>query len=372
MSLENINNHQVFQIVQQIKTRLSQEDTVQIQMEHKEFIFDAISFFESRIKKSIPSLIRDKNLTQLQSNFQNVLNEINAFFVIKNYGHIYNAVSYLETIVTIVNQLPIIIPQQIDDLFVFINNFKSVIETERSHILKSTEEVQKTLTEIKNQITTTQQNLTNVQTQNKNLISSFKNEFNQLKENLIKDIEGEKNKLIEGSENIIKKLNDKLEESKKIVNIIGNIGVTGGYQKYAEYHKKQANLWRWISIGFMTSSVIYLAVTVNHLGKYEWHISLLRILSTLLFLYPAQYAANQSSKHREQEIYNNKMELDLAAINPFIELFDDEKKREIKEKLVEKYFSNDLITNKSESEIPVSIYEKIINQIAHLIKYIKH
>ncbi|GIV44043.1 MAG: hypothetical protein KatS3mg035_1166 [Bacteroidia bacterium] len=121
----------------------------------------------------------------------------------------------------------------------------------------------------------------------------------------------------------------------------------------------------------MTISLIYLGYTVNNISHYEWHISLLRILSTALFIYPAQYAANQSSKHREQEIFNKKMELDLAAINPFIELFDEKKKQEIKEKLVEKYFNNNLTNNKSETDIPITIYEKITNHIINLIKSLK-
>ena len=56
--------------------------------------------------------------------------------------------------------------------------------------------------------------------------------------------------------------------------------------------------------------------------------------------YPATYAARESNKHRRLEILNRKAELELAAINPFIELLPENKKQEIKEKLVEKYFGN--------------------------------
>ena len=64
------------------------------------------------------------------------------------------------------------------------------------------------------------------------------------------------------------------------------------------------------------------------------------------------------------------MELDLAASNPFIELFDEKKKQEIKEKLVEKYFGNNAI-NKTESDIPITVYEKFTNQFISIIKSIK-
>jgi uncharacterized protein (UPF0218 family) len=61
------------------------------------------------------------------------------------------------------------------------------------------------------------------------------------------------------------------------------------------------------------------------------------------------------------------MELDLATINPFIELLDDQTKKQIKEKLVDRYFNINVEVLK-ENNIPISLLEKIFNQIANFIK----
>ncbi|MBX6361528.1 MAG: hypothetical protein IRZ03_15780 [Acidobacterium ailaaui] len=371
MKTEEINSHQVFKTIIEIKNRLSQEDVNQINIEDREFILDSLSYIESRIKNSIYSLVNVNTLNQIQNECQIVRDNINNFFTNKNYGHINNSKVNLNNALSIIHQIPISIPNKTEELSDIVNNFKLNIKSEEQSIKKDIEKLNNSINSITNQIDNTNQNLKNAQDQINQLITNFQNDYNQLKQKIINDSEDVKNNMTQQSEVLFTQLNTKLEEAKKIVNVIGNIGVTENYLRNAEYHRKQANLWRWISIGFMTVSIIYLSITVYHIGQYEWHISLLRILSTILFIYPAQYAAGQSSKHREQEIYNKKMELDLTAINPFIELFDEKKKQELKEKLVDKYFNNNIYTNKSDPEIPVTIYDKIVGQVLNIIKSIK-
>ena len=50
----------------------------------------------------------------------------------------------------------------------------------------------------------------------------------------------------------VKQLNTKLTEAKTLVNLIGNVGVTGNYQNIADSHKKSANFWRVMAIVFMS------------------------------------------------------------------------------------------------------------------------
>jgi len=50
MTVEELKNHQVFQIIDQIKNRLEQEDSSEIPGEELEYIFSAIDYFESKFK----------------------------------------------------------------------------------------------------------------------------------------------------------------------------------------------------------------------------------------------------------------------------------------------------------------------------------
>ena len=160
---------------------------------------------------------------------------------------------------------------------------------------------------------------------------TYKNEIQILRENISKN-----------TTNLIEELERKLKESKKLVNVIGNVGATGNYQKIADYHKGQANIWRWIALGFMVVLIGLLIFTIYHItgGDFNWKVAIVRIVAFSALLYPATYAAKESGKHRRLENINRKLELDIASISPFIEILSDEKKQEIKEKMVEKFFGN--------------------------------
>ena len=102
-----------------------------------------------------------------------------------------------------------------------------------------------------------------------------------------------------------------------------------------------------------------------------WTKSIIRIVAAAALSYPATYAANESSKHRKQENYNRKIELELASINPFIEILAETKKQEIKEKLVEKYFGNinNIYDSKSidDTDIPITGFERILKAVGSVI-----
>lgn len=174
----------------------------------------------------------------------------------------------------------------------------------------------------------------------------------------------------ERAKKTIEELNSKLNDAKRIVGIIGNVGVTGNYQKIADENKKSANYWRVIAIVLMTLMAIILIITLFQLSgdKFDFKLYLLRIISVAILLYPAIYAAKESTKHRNLETLNRSRELELASIEPFIELLPEEKKQLIKESLVERYFGNNQtmineVKKKSDEELSLGGFEKIANII---------
>jgi hypothetical protein len=166
-------------------------------------------------------------------------------------------------------------------------------------------------------------------------------------------------------------LETKHSEAKKLVSLIGNVGVTGNYQNIANSHKKSANFWRVMAIVFMSIFSILLVWTIIDLSSegFNWTKSLIRLIAAAALSYPATYAARESSKHRKLETINRNAELELASINPFIEGLADDKKQMIKEKLVEKYFgnnkNNDFLDTKEEG-LSIPAFEKLLNAISKL------
>ena len=203
----------------------------------------------------------------------------------------------------------------------------------------------------------------------------FRTEFDTLKESLKKEIKEKKETIDTDTTTLINDLKQKLQDAKNIVGVIGDVSVTGNYQQIANSNKKTADNLRVVAIVLMLILSGLLGYTIWDISgdTYDWTKSIIRILAAAALSYPATYAARESTKHRKLEILNRKAELELAAINPFIELLPETKKQEIKEKLVEKYFGNhtssiDNLDNQKDDEVSVNALDKILKTILTNIK----
>ena len=204
---------------------------------------------------------------------------------------------------------------------------------------------------------------------------NFRTEFDTIKESFNAEIEEIKQEIDTDTTTLISDLNQKLDDAKKIVGVIGDVSVTGNYQQIANSNKKTADNLRFIAITLMLILSGLLIYTIWDISgsTFDWTKSLIRILAAAALSYPATYAARESSKHRRLEILNRKAELELAAINPFIELLPENKKQEIKEKLVEKYFGNHSVNvdnsdNQKDDEVSINALDKILKTILSNIK----
>ncbi|MDM1383211.1 hypothetical protein HX024_10990 [Myroides marinus] len=186
------------------------------------------------------------------------------------------------------------------------------------------------------------------------------------------EFQEQKDKLETQTKDTVDKLTMKLEEAKEIVGIIGNVGVTGNYQKIASEHKKTANVFRVIALVFMSlmsSLLIYSIVDLSTTENFDLYKSLVRILAATVLTYPAIYASKESSKHRNLEILNRNLELELASIGPFIELLPEDKKIEIKEDLVKKYFGQQGSNNEQgDEDVSINGFERILKAIVPILK----
>jgi hypothetical protein len=239
-----------------------------------------------------------------------------------------------------------ILEQDKEELKEELENLNTELEANKTELKRISTILKQKETEIQNLNSNFQTEFTNIKlTTNQNYDSdrkTFRTEFDSLKQTLNTEIEEIKQNIDSDTFELIEKLEEKLEEAKKIVGVIGDISVTGNYQKIANSNKTTADILRIVAIILMLMLSGILIYTIWDISgqTFDWTKSLIRILAAAALSYPATYAVRESSKHRRLEIINRKAELELAAINPFIELLPENKKQEIKEKLVEKYFGN--------------------------------
>jgi hypothetical protein len=143
---------------------------------------------------------------------------------------------------------------------------------------------------------------------------------------------------------LVQKMESKHAEAKKLIGLIGDTAVTGNYQISAKNESEQADTWRRITLG-----VFVIAACAGGWALFElasktiaWELALVRMLFGALVASVAFYTANESARHRTNSDRAKRVELELAALGPFLEEMPKEKREEIRQKLAEKYFANEI------------------------------
>ncbi|OEK07588.1 hypothetical protein A8C32_17475 [Flavivirga aquatica] len=350
---------------------------------------------------TIPDLVQQTELDSLSIELNGGISKTNSFLGNNNTGHLINATNSFNAAINKIKSFPIPVAKadfnfsrkiadfektakskykslekEKDQLKSEIENFKTDLiskETETQRLLKLIEGKE---TEIQNLNSTFQTNFNNIKSKHnqnfENDKKTYRAEIDKVKESFRDEINELKNSIDTDTTSTITQLNTKLTEAKKLVNLIGNVGVTGNYQNIANNHKKSANFWRGFAILFMSIFSVLLVWTIIDLSSlgFDWTKSLIRLVAAAALSYPATYAARESSKHRKLETINRNAELELASINPFIEDLSDDKKQIIKEKLVGKYFGNNKDNNfldtKETEGLSIPAFEKLLSAISKL------
>ena len=404
MTPTEFENHQVFEKLGQINSRIEESELRElIAIDSINFFETAISYLNDRFRLTIPVIVQETELNTIAKEIENALTQINSFVGNKNVGHITNATNHIYTAITRVRNLPLPFAKNDFNFSKSIANFEKTTKEKYSSLEVENKELKNEFTTLSKKLEDTNKELEKVNTTLKqkeldiqNLNSSFQTnfdtiktsatqsyeqdrktfraEFDTSKETLSKEVETLKSGIDTGTDKIIADLEAKLEEAKKIVGAVSDNAVTGNYKIVANNHKTTADVFRIIAIVLMItmSSLLIYAIWDVSGENYDWTKSLVRILAAAALSYPATYAARESSKHRKLEIINRKSELELTAIGPFIELFPEIKKQEIKEKLVEKFFGKSSSTlnenDGKDAEVSIGAVERLIKTLLPFIK----
>lgn len=405
MTPTEFENHQVFEKLEQINSRIEESELRElIAIDSLNFFETAISYLKDRFKLTIPIIVQETELNTIAKEIENALTQINSFVGNKNVGHITNATNHLYTAITRIRNLPLPFAKNDFNFSKNISNFEKITKEKYSSLEVENKELKNEFSTLSKKLEDTNKELEKVNTTLKqkeldiqNLNNSFQTNFDTIKtsatqnyehdrktfraefdiskKTLSNEVETLKTGIDTGTDKIISDLEAKLEEAKKIVGAVSDNAVTGNYKIVANNHKITADVFRIIAIVLMItmSSLLIYAIWDVSGENYDWTKSLVRILAAAALSYPATYAARESSKHRKLEIINRKSELELTAIGPFIELFPELKKQEIKEKLVEKFFGNNSSTlneidNEKDVEVSIGTVERLIKTLLPFIK----
>jgi predicted nucleic acid-binding Zn-ribbon protein len=402
MTSESFENHNIFDRLKAFEEILTNEEIKgKIDLEKLSFFQTVFSYINQRVKLTIPDLVQQAELDALSTELNGGISQINSFVGNNNAGHLNNATNNFNSAITKIKNFPIPVAKadfnfsrkiaefekiakskykslekEKDELQTEITKFKTDLTTKETEIQRLIKLIEGKETEIQNLNSTFQTNFNNIKSEHnqnfENDKKTYRSEIDKSKELFRKEIDELKNTIDTDTSSLVTKLETKHTEAKKLVNLIGNVGVTGNYQNIANNHKDSANFWRVMAIIFMSVFSGLLVWTIIDLSAdgFVWTKSLIRLVAAAALSYPATYAARESSKHRKLETINRNAELELASINPFIEGLSDDKKQIIKERLVEKYFgnnkNNDFLDTKKTEGLSIPAFEKILSALSKL------
>lgn len=129
----------------------------------------------------------------------------------------------------------------------------------------------------------------------------------------------------------------------KLVGVIGELGITSGYQTAAVKARNQMWFWQGMSVLSMAGliGIAYRVFLPAILGEFRWEGLVARLFLTITVGVLAAYSVSQADRFFHQEKYNRKLALELAAIDPFIALLPEAEKEKFKLEIGRKTFAQD-------------------------------
>lgn len=144
------------------------------------------------------------------------------------------------------------------------------------------------------------------------------------------------------TEAIIDNLIEKKNEAEKLVNVIANTGMAGGYQKVANEARKAKLIWQIATTVALTGLIAFAIIAFISAVSGEFNIGKFgaRIFAAISFGIFAAYSAREAERSSNREVKNRQLELELASIDLYLAKLPEDKQISIKTELASKWFGN--------------------------------
>lgn len=364
-------------------------------------------YIDSVLEQIDPELIPISLFDTLNQHITNCFQQLNAFKGNQNIGHLHNANTHVDSVITILSQTPFILlgqqkgslskaasayaetlDQHLNRLNKSVDSEIETVSTNVANIQASLAENQKTLVTLKEQLQAVSQTIqiqtAEFNTQFQASEKSRADKFDTVVTKLQKNADNESEKLAIKADSEFEKLATKAgttlevlgkfhDDAAKVFGVVVNTLQAGAYSSYANEEKRTANYLRRSAISLMILGVAVLVVPeitkfIKEAENYalDWHVTLGRIPFSVILFVPAFYLARESNKHRNTEVMNRRRELILSTIDPYLALLDNDKAQQIKLDIAKGIFSEGALPADSQADEAGNV----IAQIANLIKQV--
>ncbi|MBW3513124.1 hypothetical protein KO537_00010 [Shewanella sp. NKUCC01_JLK] len=405
---DQFSDHAIHASIENLVDRLTDDSLVTEDLNVFEII-DRIkqvaSYVENCLSNVIPALVNHTHLSKANSYISSITSELNSYISNSNVGHLNNTSAHIDNLMAQINALPIVKPAITEQSFTkSLLDFKALAEKSFSEMKKAKDDLVDSVDKISKNSIDQQEKLDGlvkeIESYDREVSDSIGNfnerfeeaekkyisqldsktdEFNKRyedyseafdskleenieanQENIIKIVSEHKeqhkqqlNSQKTAADSVLRELEDKRAEASNLLQIIGNIGITGNYQNIANNEKKAADNWRRIALGLMIGMVLIIGITIfiSATNGFDWKLALFRVGAAFVLAIPAAYAAKESAKHRALENHNRRAELELASLDPYLEKLPEETRNKVKEELTKQFFGLNKMQEKVEEQV---------------------
>lgn len=314
---DKFKSHAIHATLGNLEDRLTDEslktDDLSV-IEHLDRIAQLKLYAETCLESLIPALVNHGHLNNTNSYIESIIAELNNYIANRNVAHLNNTSSHIDNAMAQLIALPMqSFPISKQSFTKSLLQFKSLAEESLLEIKGSKDTLQASIAEIS------------------------EDAINQKTD----------------AQGILDILEEKKADASNLLQIIGNIGITGNYQNIANLEKAAADKWRNIALGLMISMVAVIGFTIfiSATNGFDWKLALFRVGAALALAIPAAYAAKESAKHRLLENHNRRSELELASLDPYLEKLPEDTRNKVKEELTKKFFGLNFQEHKAEEPV---------------------
>lgn len=233
-----------------------------------------------------------------------------------------------------------------------LNNFKNTINTERQRL-------DSFATKYQDQMAADQKSFSELEGSLKDAFNTAQEERKNVFDSTIGIFKADSVNLIE---NYGKKFSDYEHQVENIVGVVNTNMFSHRYKQVADDAKERSKNWHRLAVFLMAVGAGFAIYTfvVSLSDDITWIKFIAKIFATITIASGAVYAARQATKQEKVERYARKIEMELVAIDPFIQSLEKEKQSEIKEEIAKKIFGNSDEMGFSEKEEQENNTEQLI------------
>lgn len=385
-----ITNHPINGIISQILKFEGHEDFLNqrkllsdVQNAGYDRLFLFVRQLKEQISRSDDTEVSLSGLTNVQNNLQNVYSEISAFFSNNSATHLDNAVANLDGALTSASW--VFFRRQTRGSHLYGETISSVqdaaistlekLDADGNSLREKLDFLDSSVTGLTTTATSLASSLEEVSTEQSEAIDTLQESYREFETASDKKIA---EKIAELSERFSSAVDEKIKETeaainrisgfekqaRDIVQIVGNIGVTGNYQKRALVEVKQANTWRMVTVSFFGLGVAL--VTLNLIMNLSTAIDLktlvIRFAIAVAVTVPGIYTARESARHRTNADKAKQTELELASLSPFLETLPESQRELIIADLAKSYFGQSVEDHRVDPPVDVNrLLESVAN-----------